>query len=327
MGKKSRQRAKNTTTTVTLDPADLVDVGPREPCPCGSGKRFKQCHGKERAQAADAFVMRPFEGLPAECDLIAFREIVPSGTVQLELAGAKVGDSAGKVINLVTLLPMAMPGLVRDDETIWIGMQTHASSGDPSRDLGHAITAALRTEPGNPIQVGDLMKDGPRLQDLIDTGKPVEVKVHEGFDYWVGENVDDPTGEVAAGLERANAAAAPTVRLESVDAAYWTRIGDRIYLRWVMPHTEETLLDALARLHAAGSSALIAGSRLIGSFRALGVLAPVWELPAGTEAADVEKPAADFATALDKALATDATLTTEERAARAGLASRQLTIR
>ncbi|NUR99540.1 MAG: topoisomerase II [Kribbellaceae bacterium] len=323
MGKKSRQRAKNTTPTVTLDPADLVDVGPREPCPCGSGKRFKQCHGKDLAQAADTFVVRPFEGLPSECDLIAFREIVPSGSVQVEL----VGENAGTVVNLVTLLPMAMPGLVRDDETIWIGLQTHASSGDPSRDLGHAITAALRTEPGNPIQVGDLMKDGPRLQDLIDTSKPLEIKVHEGFDYWVGENVEDPTGEVAAGLERANAAAAPTVRLESVEAAYWTQIGDRIYLRWVLPYSEDTLLDALARLHAAGSSALIDGSRLIGSFRALGVLAPVWELPAGTSAADVEKPAADFATALEKALATEAPLTTEERAAKAGLASRQLTIR
>jgi hypothetical protein len=323
MGKKSRQRAQNTTPTVTLDPADLVDVGPREPCPCGSGKRFKQCHGKDRAQAADTFVVRPFEGLPSECDLIAFREIVPSGSVQVEL----VGDNAGKTVNLVTLLPMAMPGLVRDDETIWIGMQTHASSGDPSRDLGHAITAALRTEPGNPIQVGDLMKDGPRLQDLIDTTKPLGITVHEGFDYWVGENVEDPTGEVAAGLERANAAAAPTVRLESVEAAYWTQIGDRIYLRWVLPYSEDTLLDALARLHAAGSSALVDGSRLIGSFRALGVLAPVWELPAGTQAADVEKPAADFATALEKALATEAPLTTEERAAKAGLASRQLTIR
>ncbi|WP_350279779.1 DUF5926 family protein [Kribbella sp. HUAS MG21] len=323
MGKKSRQRAKNSTPTVTLDPADLVDVGPREPCPCGSGKRFKQCHGKERAQAVDTFVVRPFEGLPAECDLIAFREIVPSGTVEVELTG----ENAGRKVNLVTLLPMAMPGLVRDDESIWIGMQTHASSGDPSRDLGHAITAALRTEPGNPIQLGDLMKDGPRLQDLIDTSKPLEVKVHEGFDYWVGENVEDPTGEVAAGLERANAAASPTVRLESVEAAYWTQIGDRIYLRWVLPHTEDRLLDALARLHAAGASALVDGSRLIGSFRALGVLAPVWELPAGTQAADVEKPAADFATALEKALATEAPLTTEERAARAGLASRQLTIR
>jgi hypothetical protein len=322
MGKKSRQRAKNT-TTVTLDPADLVNVGLREPCPCGSGKRFKQCHGKDRAQAVDTWVVRPFEGLPSECDLIAFREIVPAGTAQVEL----IGDHAGKVVNLVTLLPMAMPGLVRDDETIWIGLQTHGSSGDPSRDLGHAITAALATEPGNPIQLGDLMKEGPRLQDLIDTSKPIEVTVHEGFDFWVGENVEDPTGEVAAGLERANAAAAPTVRLESVEAAYWTQIGDRIYLRWVLPYSEDTVLDALARLHAGGASTLIDGSRLIGSFRALGVLAPVWELPAGTEAADVEKPAAEFGAALEKALATGAPLTTDERAARAGLSSRQLTIR
>ena len=322
MGKKSRNRAKNT-TTVTLDPADLVDVGPREPCPCGSGKRFKQCHGREQAQAADTFVVRPFEGLPSECDLIAFREIVPAGTAEVTLSG----EHKDKKVTLVTLLPMAMPGLVRDDESIWIGLQTHAASGDPSRDLGHAITAALATEPGNPIELGDLMKDGPRLQDLIDTSKPIAVKVHEGFDYWVGENVEDPTGEVAAGLERANDAASPTVRLESVEAAYWTQIGDRRYLRWVMPHSEDTLLNALARLHAAGSSALTDGSRLIGSFRALGVLAPVWELPADAEAADLEKPAADFAVALDKALATESPLTTEERAARAGLASRQLTIR
>ena len=81
------------------------------------------------------------------------------------------GEHEDKTVNLVTLLPMAMPGLVRDDETIWIGLQTHASSGDPSRDVGHAITAALATEPGNPIQLGDLLKDGPRLQDLIDTSQ------------------------------------------------------------------------------------------------------------------------------------------------------------
>ena len=274
MGKKSRNRAKNT-TTVTLDPADLADVGPREPCPCGSGKRFKQCHGRERAQAADVFVARPFEGLPAECDLIAFREIVPAATAEVTLTG----EHKGKTVNLVTLLPMAMPGLVRDDGSIWLGLQVHAATGDPSRDLAHALTAALQTEPGNPMQLGDLLKDGPRLQDLVDTSKPLDREVHEGFDFWVGDDVEDPNGEVAAGLERANAAAAPTVRLESVDAAYWTQIGDRRYLRWVMPHAEDTLLDGLARLHAAGSSSLGDGTRLIGSFRALGVLAPVWELP------------------------------------------------
>jgi hypothetical protein len=308
MGKKSRQRAKNTAGTVTLDPADLADVGPREPCPCGSGKRFKQCHGKEQAQAADVFVVRPFEGLPSECDLIAFREVVPAATAPLTLTG----EHADRNVTVCTLLPMAMPGLVRDDGSIWIGLQVHHSTGDPSRDLGHALTAALATEPGNPVQVGDLLTAGPRLQDLIDTSAPLEITVHDGFDYWVEENADDPTGEIAAGLERANSSAAPTVRLESVEAAYWTRIGDRVYLRWVMPHAEDALLDALARLHAAGSSTLGEGTRLIGSFRALGLLAPVWELPADTEAADLEKPAAAFAAALAEALAESTALTAEE---------------
>jgi hypothetical protein len=117
------------------------------------------------------------------------------------------------------------------------------------------------------------------------------------------------------------------VRLSSVEAAYWTQIGGRRYLRWVMPHAEDALLDGLARLHAAGRSGLGDGTRLIGSFRALGVLAPVWELPADVDAEAVEKPAAQFGTAVAEAMASDAPLTAEERAARAGLANRQLTIR
>ena len=50
----------------------------------------------------------------------------------------------------------------------------------------------------------------------------------------------------------ANAAAIPTVRLTSVEAAYWTDVGTKEHLRWVMPYDEEQLLDALARLHVAG---------------------------------------------------------------------------
>jgi hypothetical protein len=321
MGKKSRRVV--TAATAVLDPADLADVGPREPCPCGSGKRFKQCHGRDRAQAADVFVARPFEGLPGECDLIAFREVVPAATAVLKGAG----EAAGRDITVCTLLPMAMPGLVRDDGSIWLGLQVHHSTGDPARDLGHCLTAALTTEAGNPVDPGDLFTDGPRLQDLVDTSAALEPVVHEGFDFWVADDVEDPTGEIAAGLERANAAADPTVRLSSVEAAYWTQMGSRRFLRWVMPHDEDTLLRALARLHAAGRSGLGDGTRLIGSFRALGVLAPVWELPADLEAAALEDPAAEFAKAIGEALANDKPLTGEERAARAGLANRQLTIR
>ncbi|KAB2897593.1 MAG: hypothetical protein F9K40_12645, partial [Kofleriaceae bacterium] len=27
-------------------------VGRNDPCPCGSGKKYKKCHGKEEAEAA-----------------------------------------------------------------------------------------------------------------------------------------------------------------------------------------------------------------------------------------------------------------------------------
>jgi hypothetical protein len=62
-------------------------------------------------------------------------------------------------------------------------------------------------------------------------------------------------------------------------------------------------------------------------FRVHGVLVPVWDLPVGTGAEVLEKPAAKFAKDLDAALSDESPLSTEERAARSGLANRQLTIR
>jgi hypothetical protein len=152
------------------------------------------------------------------------------------------------------------------------------------------------------------------------------VQVHEGFDFWV-EDAQSLDAETRESLERANASAVPTERLRSVDAAYWCRIGDRTHLRWALPQDEDALLDALARLHAAGESRLSDGSRYIGAFRALGLLVPVWDLPPGSTAADVEEPAAAFADRLAEALQRNESLTYEERRARAGVVSRQLTLR
>jgi hypothetical protein len=128
-------------------------------------------------------------------------------------------------------------------------------------------------------------------------------------------------------MERANAAVVPTVRLASVEAAYWCRIGDRRHLRWVLPHPEDALLDALARLHAAGASALSPDSRYVGAFRAHGLLVPVWDLAADTGADDLEDVAPAFAERLGEALAGTAPLTADERRARAGVVGRQLTLR
>jgi Family of unknown function (DUF5926) len=95
----------------------------------------------------------------------------------------------------------------------------------------------------------------------------------------------------------------------------------------VLPHDEDALLDAIARLHAAGASGLGEGTRYIGAFRAHGLLVPVWDLAPGTSAQDVEEPARSFAQRLDEARAATSPLTYDERRARAGVVSRQLTLR
>ena len=186
---------------------------------------------------------------------------------------------------------MAAPAMVRESGEIWLGLQVQHNFGDPARDLGAVLTRALDAETGI-VGLTDPPGEGPRLQDLI-TDKALDVTVHDGFDYWIAD-VEDKA-DMAAALEQANASASPTAKLASVEAAYWTSMGAKEHLRWVMPEPEDQLLDALARLHAAGKDDLAPGSRFVGMFRAHGLLAPVWDLPAGTGAEVLEEPAAAFA--------------------------------
>jgi hypothetical protein len=301
---------------------DIAVVGLREPCPCGSGKRYKACHGKARNREAVAHVSRPFEGLASECDWVAFREIVPAATAPLTLR-----DETDRRIILTTVLPLAWPALVRDNGDIYLALQVTTGSGDPSRDAADALLRALESEPGTPVPPAGLPGPGPRLQDLI-ADVPLEVTIHEDFDYWMADEASADAPGVRDSLERANSKVMPTVRLESVDAAYWVQMGDKVFLRWVMPQPEEKLLDALARLHAAGGSSLVGvPSRFVGSFRADGLLVPVWELTEGTGAADTESAAAEFGRRLSAAMASTEPLTSQERRARAGLQNRQITLR
>ena len=118
----------------------------------------------------------------------------------------------------------------------------------------------------------------------------------------------------------------PTRKLASVDSAYWCRMRDREYLRWAMPYDEQQLVDALARLQAARTSG-VGDSKLVGYFRSTGVVVPVWDLAPGTEADDVEGPAREFLGRLEVALADTSPLDANARRARAGLVSRQVTLR
>ncbi|HEX2362316.1 MAG TPA: DUF5926 family protein [Jiangellaceae bacterium] len=310
---------KSARTTLS---AEVPVAGPRQPCPCGSGKRYKACHGKRRHGADRAFVARPFEGLPAETDWIALREIVSAATAPVRLAA----PHADRTVLVATLLPMAAPALVKADGQIMLGLQTTSSGTDPSVELARSLLTALDAEPGTTVSANALVADAPRLQALVDRSAPFPVTVHETFDFWL-EPSDSPGSDVGPAVEDANSGILPTSRLASVDAAYWCRIADRDQLRWVMPHDEEPLLDALARLHAQGADGLGSGTRLLGTFRGLGRLVPVWDLAPGTPVDAVEEPASALASRLDEVLARVDPLTVDERRARSGLANRQVTIR
>jgi hypothetical protein len=316
MGKKSR--AKHAATTID-------GIGPRQPCPCGSGRRYKACHGS--GDGAAPYVTRTFAGLPGECDWVALREFVAAGIAGLTLrSDAFDGAAASTRASMVSVLPGIAPALVRDDGQVWVAAQVAHQSADPSRDFCEALRLALETAPGESVTMPDLPGPGPRLQDVVDPDSPFDVEVLDGFDFWF-EGVDDADGTVAATLENLNGSIEPASRLTSVTAAYWTAAAAKEHLRWVMPHDEEALLTALARLHAAGVDRLTTDSRLVGSFRAHGLLVPVWDLPAGTGADALEEPAAAFEARLQDALTQTTSLTAQERSARQGLASRQLTIR
>ena len=299
---------------------------PRQPCPCGSGKRYKACHG-EPGGPRDVIISRPFDGLAAECQLIALRECVPSATAPLALEKPGARD-----VTLATLLPGAVAALVRPDGTALVGAQVLARSGDLSRDLGRALSWALSAEPGSILQAIDTTADGERirLQDLLDPGASLEVTMYPDFTWWVpGE--EPPAGEAAEALKRANEAIMPTeaVTGTGVEAAYWVDAGEKAHLRWVRPEPEDQLLAALARLAADDELDLGEGSRFAGSFRAHGVLVPVWDLDREQHAREWIAPAESFAYRLTQTLASldGSPLTTPERRALRALHSRQLTLR
>ena len=270
------------------------------------------------------FVARPFEGLAGETDWVAMREILPAATATVRFAAGQRPEGAPDEVTIATVLPLAWPALHRADGTLFVGTQSGSVSGDASRDLASSLLAASAAEQGTPVTaVAQATADTPRLQDLLDTGSDFEVTVHEGFDF--GESELDDEGK--ASLERANESVVPTTKMQAVPSAYWCRIGDRTHIRLVLGEDEEVATDALARLHAAGESGLGDGTRLLGAFRACGLLVPVWDLDPEKSAEDYEQELAAFAKRYAAASGAASDLTAEERRARSGLLSRQVTLR
>jgi Family of unknown function (DUF5926) len=293
----------------------------------GDRDNVRETRSRDLSARPAPFVARPFEGLTGETDWVAMREVVPAATATVTFAVGAVADGGPQTAIVATVLPLAWSGLRRPDGAVMVGLQSATSTGDASRDVAQVLLATAAAEPGTPLPFAPLATAAtPRLQDVLDPATPFEVTMHDGFEFWVPDSGDlDDAGKES--LERANAAAIPTTKLESAPSAYWCRVGERAHLRWVLPLDEDAATDAIARLYAAAATSLGEGTRLLGAFRACGLLVPVWDLDPSLAGADYENAVAQLAVRLEEALAQHGALSAEERRARSGLLSRQVTLR
>ncbi|MGO1562515.1 hypothetical protein CZ771_09640 [Actinomycetales bacterium JB111] len=266
------------------------------------------------------FVERPFEGLTAETDIVAMREIVPAATIPARTTA----EHGGQDILIASLLPDLAPAMRRQDGTLLVGLQTASRSGDANRDIANSILLGLDLAPGEVLQSPGLPEPGPRLADILDPAVEPVITVHSTFEYWVSEDQKDEA-DVAQAVQDSAEHLVPTVRIPSVTSAFWCRMG-REFVRWIRPEDPEAVFDGLARVHAERELNLGEGTRFVGAFRTCGLLVPVFELAAGTEADELDGPMADLGKRLDAAIASTEPLTPEQRRARAGLVSRQVSL-
>ena len=269
------------------------------------------------------FVARPFEGLPREVELVAMREIIPCATLT-----ARTNADHGFVdFDFVTALPDGRGAMVRGDGRILVALQTRSNSGDLSHDAGAALLNAISAKQNGDEGLVDFDVRDPseRLQDILDPDSLGEIVLEENFAFWLNpdEDWDEATRRA---LEENHNEIIPTVKVEGVEGMYWCEM-NRNFVRYLSDVEESPLFDALARVQAAGKANLGEGSRFIGAFRACGIAIPVFELAEGVRAEDIVKEAGVLEKAIAAALKVKEPLTPEERRARQGMVSRQVTIR
>lgn len=289
---------------------------PRE----GSNRAEKVAAQRARAEASAAASSRPFEGLAAECDIVALRNFVPSATAPLKVAGAN------REIRLATVLPGAAQALVREESDGVIGyaaLQTATRPLQPGAALAGAARFAADAEVGEALSEE---RDGALLE-VLDAAAPLEVTVHKDFDWWLAGDADAQTRQL---VEHANSLITPAARIDlgadGVGAPWWADTGSKAHLRWVHPAPEDELMAALARVHAAGGLTVGEGSRFAGSFRSDGLLVPVFDLDRESHPDEWVAGTVELGKRLAEALADDSELTAAQRRSRDGLRGRQVSL-
>ncbi len=265
------------------------------------------------------FVARPFEGLEREAELVAMRELLPLATMPATLAK----EHGSEEILIATILPQLAAALRREDGMLLVAMQVATSSPDASLDLASRIIAGLKLKPGEFYHQTDLPERGPRLGGVVASFG--ELELFEEPAYWMTpDEAEKPENREA--LEDVRSRLVPTVEVEGCKGAYWCRMS-REFLRWVRHEEPDAILDALARLRAARALNFDGAKKFAGAFRAYGLFIPVWELRRGVEADELPEALAEFEERFEEALASTDPLSYDEKRAREGLVSRQVTLR
>ena len=305
MSKKSRRKAKYAARRAQIDA--LV------------------AENEKKAPKQEAFTVefneRPFAGFAREIELVAMREILPAATLQV--------TAKDTPIILCTMLPRNAQALIHDDGTIKVALNTRNRSGDAAHDLALVIDRALQAQPGSTIEGLDPRTEAPALTDLLDPAEMGTFTLHNDFEFWLDDSTER-TPEVQHAIEESADSIVQMGEVAGNRGAYWADM-THPFLRWVLSEEEEDVLNALARLRAAGKLNVGEGSEFIGAFRACGLVAPVFQLSDEVEidhlSADLAEPLDALRKGLDAALKDASNLTDAERRAKAGIVSRQVSLR
>ena len=271
MAKKSRTKARDHART-----GPRGEVGPRQPCPCGSGTPLQGVPRRGRTVRPTVFVARPFEGLPGECDVVALRELVPAATAPLTARGRRDRDGAA--------LHPAADGRAGDGPRQRRRLARPAGPAQLRRPRPRPRRRAGQA-PSTPSPASSGSTDPPgRGPAPAGPGHRRAARGHRARRLrLLDRRRRGPTPGLAAALEQANAAAAPTrpARRRSRRRTGPTS-GTKEHLRWVMPRRR----GPAARRPGPAARGRRGPprrrtSRLVGMFRAHGLLAPVWDLPVG----------------------------------------------
>jgi hypothetical protein len=305
-----------------------------ENLPEGMSRRQAKLARRAAERAALERDPRPYDGFAAEADLIALQEFVPAAYFEAQLVPDAGFD---RPVRIVTVLPGAVAALVRAEEEgggALVALQTAQRGNNPNRDLAFALNWAKDAAPGTSLEVGIADGTEPALDSLLVKDQKPEIVVADDFNWWLTESQQaNPT--VQQSLQQANDSVLPSekVAADVAGSAWWIDPGEKAHIRWIRPETEEVLLPALARLHAAGELNLGEDTRFAGVFRTHGLLVPVFDLDNTVSAVEFTAPLEALAAKLDAALAStsgdgdDARLTAAEQKSKQTIIAREVTIR